>query len=302
MRVSTNHYRLAIIPIPYPNILGISFAGVVESVGPDVEGFKTGDRVATVRDGPKAADPRFGAFQQYALVSQTSTSKLPEAVALETGATSILNLAAVATAFSIHMGLDRPPVDSKAASNGKKLLIYGGSSSAGGLATCYATAAGYDVITTSSPEHKDYVRSLGPSTIIDHSQPAETVLSHIQSHGPYDAIFDAIGLPPTFDVLGKYLSAIGGGVFYSTGVSQKPLPDKVELKFAPYSLWMDKPEHSEFRTWFYNELVPKGLESRIIKPTRPEWLEGGLATAQKALDLMMEGKVSGKKLLLDPNA
>jgi NADPH:quinone reductase-like Zn-dependent oxidoreductase len=279
----------------------MSFAGIVESVGSDVTAFKPGDKVATIRDGPKAADPRFGAYQQYALASQTSTSKLPDKVALETGATSILNLAAVATAFSLHMGLDRPVPTSKAASKGKKILIYGGSSPAGGLGTSYATAAGYEVITTSSPSNQAFVQSLGPSSIIDHTLPQEELLSMIQSLGPYDVIFDAIGLPPVSELLGKYLHAVGGGTYWSTGLPTQPLPDNVQCKFAPYSLAMDKPENHEFRAWFYQELVPKGLETGIIVPTRAQWIEGGLGQAQEALDRMLKGEVSGRKLLMDPS-
>ena len=279
----------------------MSFGGIVESVGADVTDFKPGDRIVTVRDGPKAADPRFGAYQQYALASQTSTSKLPDSVTLETGATSILNLAAVTAALSMFMGLDRPSLATKAEANGKKILIYGGSSSAGGLATSYATAAGYEVITTSSPQNKDFVQSLGPSTIIDHSQPGKELVSNIQSHGPYEAILDSIGLSSVIDLLAEYLHSVGGGAFYSLLAADKPLPDDVECKFAPYSLALDKPEHKEFRTWFYTELVPRGLETGVVLPTRPQWVNGGLGQAQEALDLMIEGKVSSKKLLMDPS-
>jgi len=280
----------------------MSFAGIVESIGPDVTDFKPGDRIATIRDGPKAADPRFGAYQQYALASQTSTSKLPGSVTLEAGAASILNLAAVAAALSIYIGLDRPPLASKAEANGKKILIYGGSSSAGGLATSYATAAGYGVITTSSSKNRDFVQSLGALAIIDHSQPGEELLSNIRSHGPYEVIFDAIGLPPVTDLLAEYLHSVGGGTYYSLLVPEKPLPEDVQCKFAPYSLALDKPEYREFRAWFYTELVPRGLQMDIITPTRPQWVSGGLGQAQEALDLMMEGKVTGRKLLMDPSA
>ena len=280
----------------------MSFAGIVESVGPDVADFKAGDRIATVRDGPKAADPRFGAYQQYALASRTSTAKLPDGVTLESGATSLLNLAAAAAALSIHMGLDRPSLASKAEAKGNKILIYGGSSSAGGLATSYATAAGYEVITTSSPKHKDFVQSLGPSRIIDHTKPGEDVLSNIRSHGPYEAIFDAIGTPPVNNLLAQYLHSIGGGKYYSVGGPDKPLAEDVQCIFAPFSLALDKPEHQEFRAWFYTELVPRGLQEGIVVPTRPQWIEGGLDQAQKALDLMWEDKVSGAKLVMDLSA
>lgn len=283
----------------------MSFAGTVESVGPDVTGFSPGDRVATVRDGPKAADPRFGAYQQYALASVTSTAKIPESVTLEDSATTILNLAAIAAAFSIHMGLDRPSLTASAPTkNGKKILIYGGSSPAGGLATSYAVAAGYEVITTTSPRNKDYVASLNPSGIIDHSQPAKDIVSQLHSAGPYTAVFDAIGLPAVTEILSSYFTSIGGGTYYSLlgPDPDKPLPEGVVRKFAPYSLAMDQPQHSEFRTWFYGELVPKGLASGVIVPTRAQWITGGLGKAQHALDLMMEGIVSGRKLLMDPSA
>jgi NADPH:quinone reductase-like Zn-dependent oxidoreductase len=279
----------------------MSLAGTVESVGPDVVAFKAGDRIATVRDGPKAADPRFGAYQQYALASVTSSSRLPDGVTFEAAAASILNTAAVATALSIHMGLDRASLMGKAEKNGKKILVYGGSSSAGGLATSYATAAGYEVVTTSSPKHNDFVRALGPSVVIDHTKSGNQVLSDIRSHGPYDAIFDTIGTLAVTDILAEYLHSIGGGVYYSVLGAEKPLPAGVEKKFAPYSLAMDQPQHHDFRTWFYRELVPKGLESGILVPTRPQWLEGGLTRAQEALDLMIEDKVSGRKLLMDPS-
>jgi NADPH:quinone reductase-like Zn-dependent oxidoreductase len=207
---------------------------------------------------------------------------LPDKVTVETGATSILNLAAVSTAFSLHIGLDRAVPTSKAESKGKKILIYGGSSPAGGLGTSYATAAGYEVVTTSSPKNKEFVQSLGPSSIIDHTLPQEEVISSIQSHGPYEVVFDAIGLPPVTDILGKYLHGIGGGTYWSVGVPEKPLPDDVKCNFRPYSLAMDQPANHEFRTWFYQELVPKGLETGTIVPTRPQWIEAGLGQAQEA--------------------
>lgn len=277
----------------------MSFAGIVESVGSDVTNFRPGDKIATVRDGSKGGDLRFGAFQQYALASQYTTSKLPESVTLEEAAASILNLAAVASALSIHIKLQRPSLTKPADPQSSKILIYGGSGSAGGLAVCYARAAGYRVITTSSLKNKDYVQHLGPIAVIDHNQHQENLVKEIESHGPYEIVFDASGLPVAVDVLGEYMHANGGGTFYTLDAPDRPLPDDVKRYFAPYSLWMDKPEHHDFRAWFYTELVPKGLKTGIIVPTRPRQLEGGLSQVQKGLDTLMEGQISGAKILLD---
>ena len=295
--------RFAMIPIPYPNVLGMSFSGTVESVGPDVTKVKAGDKVAVVRTRFTSGDARFGAFQQYALASETSTSKLPDSVSLEAGASSILNLAAIAACFGLFMGIEKPTLAGKPTSNGKKMFIYGGSSPLGGLAVSYAVGAGYQVVTTSSPKHKDFVQALKPTAVLDHR--TSDLAEELASHGPYDAIFDAIGLPPATDLIASYLHSVGGGKYYTTippAGSEKPIPDDVQRLTQPFSFALDEASNADFRDWFYDELVPRGLESGVIVPTRAQWLEGGLVKAQEALDMMLEGKVSGKKLLLDPHA
>ena len=249
------------------------------------------------------ANPHFGAFQQYALAVAANTSKLPDTVALEAGATSIVNLSAISSALTIFGGLDKPSFTGEAQKNGKKILIYGGSSSSGGLAIRYALAAGYDAVTTSSPRHHEYVQDLGPRIVIDHTAAPKDLEAEIRKNGPYDFILDTIGTPPVTDLLVAYVDSLGGGS-YNTMIpplgGEAPIPDRVQRKFEPYTFAFEKPENKALKTWFFNELVPKGLETGTIVPTRPQWIEGGLAKVQDALDLMADDKVSGKKLVLDP--
>jgi NADPH:quinone reductase-like Zn-dependent oxidoreductase len=274
------------------------------AVGDDVEGFQPGDHITTIRAGKAVGDPRFGAFQKYALASVSSTAKLPTAVKLEDGATSILNLAAITSALHIHLGLDLPDLSAKPSPKGKKLLIYGGASSCGGLAIKCATTAGYEVVTTSSPKHKAYVESLNPDYIIDHTQAPDTLLNEVTRQGPYDAIFDTIGIPPVTNLLFDYLSSVGGG-FYNTIIppvgGEKPMPANVERKFAPYSFAFSEPKNQKLSRWFYEEYVPKGLESGLIVATRPQLVGGGLESVQHALDLVDQNQVSGHKLILYPS-
>lgn len=253
------------------------------------------------------ANPQYGAYQQYALAAAANTSKLPESVSLEAGATTILNLAAVSSAITIFGGLGKPSLSSSSANdapkNGKKILIYGGSSSTGGLAIRYALAAGYDVVTTSSPANREYVQSLSPRIILNHSAPTEALSSEIRQHGPYDFILDTIGTPPVTDLLVAYVDSLGGGS-YNTMIpplgGEAPIPERVQRKFEPYNFAFEKPQHRALKTWFFEEMVPKGLETGVVVPTRPQWVAGGLEKVQEALDLMAEDKVSGRKLVLDP--
>ncbi|KAK3987344.1 chaperonin 10-like protein [Cladorrhinum sp. PSN332] len=292
-------------PLSYPNILGFSFAGIVEKVGTGVEGISIGDGVTTHRPHYKGNDSRFGAFQQYALASVATTAKLPSDTLLEAGASAILNLATVASALSFYLGLDRPSLDkySPAQSTGQKILIYGGSSSCGGLGVAYAKAAGYEVVTTSSPKNHDFVISLGADVVIDHRQDPNEISKEIKANGPYHRIWDTIGIPPVTNILTSYLAANGGGGYHTVIPilpGTNPIPENVNVEFRPYSAIFYDPANEEFRKWFYQILVPEGLASGVIIPTPSQWVKGGLSSTQQALDLLSNCQVSGHKLILDP--
>ncbi|KAF7186104.1 Dehydrogenase azaJ [Pseudocercospora fuligena] len=299
--VESKVQRFEVHPIKYPHILGFSFAGTVQAVGPDAEGFAKGDRITTLRPHSKLNDNRFGAFQQYALASVHSSAKLLPNTTLEAGAATILNLATITAAFSVFQGLNRPSLSDSPSSKGQKILVYGGSSSCGGLAIRYAAAAGYEVVTTSSPKNMNDVASLKPNVIIDHTKPAGEVVKALQGHGSYYRILDTIGVPSVTKILADYLSSVGGGS-YNTLIpvlpGTDPLPDNVERKFESYG-WAISQDES-LQEWFYNKLLPKGLESGIIVPTKPRWIEGGLHATQRALDMMHNGEVSGCKFILSP--
>jgi NADPH:quinone reductase-like Zn-dependent oxidoreductase len=299
----TQHCRYEIHPISYPNILGGSYAGTIETVGAEVNTFQTGDRVAVILDSKTHSNPRFGAFQKFALAKVSSISKLPPSVTLEAGASVILNLATIVSALTIHLALDKPPFSGSPKAKNEKVLIYGGSSSCGGLATKYAATAGYEVVTTSSPQHHTFVESLGPAHIIDHTQPTDVILQKVKQYGPYIAIFDAIGLPPITNLLFDYLDSVDGGK-YNTIIPQlggeKPTPPNVERIFAAYPWDFEDPKNEETSRWFFEEYLPRGLESGLIVPTRPQVVEGGLEKVQDALNLMDQNKVSGHKLILYP--
>lgn len=235
----TGPFKFGIHPIPYPVILGTSFAGTIKSVPPSsTTTFKQGDNVAVIRTGARLGDLRFGGFQKFALAKSSSVSKLQPSTQIAAAAVSILNLAAVVSALSIHLGLSRPPLSGVAPSSNEdqKVLVYGGSSSCSGLAVRYAATAGYTVVTTSSAANRTFVASLGPAHIMNHTLPASEIISEIRAESAHAAIFDTIGLPPVTDLLVKYLTSIGGGS-YNTLIPllgpEKPIPANVERESVP---------------------------------------------------------------------
>ncbi|ROV95630.1 hypothetical protein VSDG_05333 [Cytospora chrysosperma] len=299
--------KMEVHPLSYPNILGLSFSGVVEKVGSGVQGFSEGDNVAVIRPHSKQNDPRFGAFQQYALACANTTARLAHGAMLESGASVILNLAAVTAACSVFLGLQRPSlnISEPPPPLGQKILVYGGSSSCGGLAIRYAAAAGYEVVTTSSPKNHDYVASLDPAVIIDHTQPHERIVADLKAHGPYHHILDTIGIPSVTNIITRFLASMGGGG-YNTLIPLLPgtdaIPENVERRFESYGWVLSDPQHDkeDLRQWFYDTLVTQGLASGHIVPTPSQWISGGLENAQHALDLMDRGEVSAHKLIMDP--
>ncbi|PIG81415.1 alcohol dehydrogenase [Aspergillus arachidicola] len=288
--------------IEYPAILGYTFGGTVVSVGPNVDSVKVGDRVAVACWGRAAVDKRFGAYQKYPLALEENLVKLDSQTSLEEGSGVMANLATVVAALSICMKLDYPPIDDRAPSNGKRILIYGGSSSVGGLAVQYATDAGYDVVTTSSPANWDLVQRRGPSSTIDHTLPREQLLESIKATGPYDGIFDAIGSAEVTELMGELL-AEDGGLFWSTSPTpaDSRLPKNVKKEWGGYSdILVSRDENKDAKVWYLQEYLPKGLSGGRIFSNPSYIFPGGLESVQDALDAFMAGKISGKKVFVNP--
>ncbi|KAF2235824.1 GroES-like protein [Viridothelium virens] len=295
--------KLSLIPIPYPNILGLSFAGTVEKVGSSVTAFKPGDRVAVERSSAMGMKPTSGAYQKYVIADSRTTSKLEDNTTFEAGAATIVNLATAAVALGISLKLDRPnPTGPNPANKAKKVLIYGGSSSVGGFAINFAISAGYTVITTSSPANSATVNSLQPARVIDHTQPAETIVAELKAAGPYDAVFDTIGLPTVTTILGQVLAETGGEYYTTIPPFGPPnLPANVQRRMESYPSIMERPEYEEFREWFYGSLgqyLGTGRADKLLAPEKIEKIAGGLGGLQGALDKLDKG-VSGKKLVVE---
>jgi NADPH:quinone reductase-like Zn-dependent oxidoreductase len=162
------------------------------------------------RWGQAGIDNKFGALQKNALALEENTLRLEPEITLEDASGVIANLATVVSALNIYMGLSLPPVTGRAQPNGKRILVYGGSSAVGGLAEKYATDAGYEVVTTSSTANKKLVEERNAAHIIDHSQPKEDILRELRAHGPYEGIFEAIGSQTTTQLIVELLRETGG--------------------------------------------------------------------------------------------
>ncbi|KAJ7121694.1 chaperonin 10-like protein [Mycena epipterygia] len=135
----------------YPAVLGGDGAGEVTKIGP----------------GPN--DKERGAFQQYALADVRITAKIPNSLENDSASSFPVNGNTAAGELYGQLKFTEPWLRGEGAYNGEKFVILGGSSSVGSFAIQFAVLSGLEVITTSSPAHFDYLKSLGAIIVIDRS-------------------------------------------------------------------------------------------------------------------------------------
>ncbi len=159
--------------LKYPFILGSDVAGEVVEVGAGVTRFKAGDRVLGHALGSEKSrnNPAEGAFQTYTVISERMASPIPDSMAYERAAALPLGLSTAASALFQKDQLALQLPTSNARPTGKTVLIWGGSTSVGSNAIQLAAAAGYEVITTTSPKNFASAKALGAALVFDYQSP-----------------------------------------------------------------------------------------------------------------------------------
>jgi NADPH:quinone reductase-like Zn-dependent oxidoreductase len=292
--------KLAFFPIQYPAILGGSFGGTVEAVGPQVTNFKVGDKVAAVKSG-KSVGNQYGSYQRYVVLSDETASKVPEGTDLALPVSFTANLSTVVGIFTGRAGLEKPSFDGSVSTKGKKVLVYGGSSNVGTLSVQYVAQAGYSVVTTSSPSNNGFVSKLGAVKVLDHTQEQGALIKALIAEGPYDLVVDSIALPNTTPITGAVVAAQGGGKLYALlpAFGPEALPEGVTREFASWGSILDEEKNLGLRAWAFTEYLPQGFASGKLIPQTIEKVAGGLKGVNDALDKLEKG-VSGVKLVSDP--
>jgi NADPH:quinone reductase-like Zn-dependent oxidoreductase len=135
-----------------PAALGVEGVGRIIAVGPDVEGFTTGD-VVIVHDTPLPGGS--GTWAEQVLVHASSAALLPSGLNPELAAA--LPVAALTASQSLEELKTGP---------GTRLLVVG-SGPTGVLAIRLGVLAGAEVVAAASPRHSDRLRELGAIDIID---------------------------------------------------------------------------------------------------------------------------------------
>ena len=243
----------------FPFIAGKDLVGEVVEVGPGVNQFKCGDRVAGIT-GPKES----GAFAQFVAVDAGHVVRVPTTV-------SGAELAAIPyVALTTWTALvTRAKLDLDEA-RGKRLLVHAGSGGVGSYAIQWARALGMKVVTTCGPTNVEWVKELGADQVVDYTREDYRVCVD-----PVDIAYDTLG----FDHEDGTANLVKQGGKYVSIVHQlMPYTDKHGLVVGG-----GRAIGRLLRKKFLNRLKGRSFDWSVCQPS-----EKGLA---QAMELVEAGSV-----------
>jgi NADPH:quinone reductase-like Zn-dependent oxidoreductase len=140
---------------PLPLILGSELSGIVEAIGAEVSGFKTGDEVYG------ATNEQFsGAYAEYAVPWARMMAQKPKT----------LNFIEAASAPIVTVAAWQMLFDYAHVTAGQTVLIHGAAGNVGAYAVQLARQAGLHVVATAACADLDHVRGLGAERVVDYNR------------------------------------------------------------------------------------------------------------------------------------
>lgn len=201
------YFRTGAYPQPLPAGLGMEAAGVIEAVGPGVNHFKPGDRVAY------AGRPN-GAYAQARVMPVDNLVLLPDGISFETAAAAMMQGLTVQYLFNRTFPLK----------GGETILFHAAAGGVGLIACQWARALGVTMIgTVGSDEKGALAKAHGCTHVINYNSEnfVERVRQITQGKG-VAVVYDSIGKDSFFRSL-DCLAPLG--MMVSFGSASGPVPE-----------------------------------------------------------------------------
>jgi NADPH2:quinone reductase len=219
------YQRSGLYKLPLPSGLGQEAAGSVVAVGPGVQGFAPGDRVAYAGGPP-------GAYSQERVLPAAGVVRLPEGVSAE--AAAALMLKGMTAYYLLHLSFAVQP--------GHTLLVHAAAGGVGSVLVPWAKHLGARVIGTAGSEQKaQLARHYGCDEVIlyrQHDFAAE--VRRLTNGAGADVVYDSVG-KDTFMGSLDCLRRRGTLVSYGNASGKAPAIEPVLLS-EKGSLFLTRPK------------------------------------------------------------
>lgn len=293
---------------PPNSIIGCDYAGEVVQVGSQAgHKWKVGDRVAGISHGGLYPDK--GTYANFVKAEHDLAWKIPEGCSDVDAST--YGVSAVTSMMALYHNLNVPWPDASASATSTKgsILIYAGSTAAGLFAIQMAKYAGWTTIATASPHNFDLCKKYGADSVFDYK--SSTAVEDIKKKHPnviaaMDCFSEGKSTQFCADVIGanggKIITLLPGLRSKISGVEVQSilaytLTGKEFQLFAPLGpKYKAVPEDRAALARFY-AILPNLLDN--IKAPPVQVLDGGFEALPRGLDMLRQGKVSGKKLVVE---
>ena len=225
------YHRSGLYPVELPSNIGIEGAGLIEKVGPDVNKFTVGDRVAY-------ASMPIGSYSTHRIFPTKKLVKVPEGIELENVVT--LMTKGITVFYLLHKTY---PVRSS-----ETILFHAAAGGVGQILCQWAKSLGCKVIgTVGSDEKIKIAKENGCDHVINYSKEnfAEKVKEITNGDG-VPVVYDGVG-KKTFD--GSIDCLKVRGTMVSFGNASGPLdPCNVTKSLAPKGLYLTRPSIAHYTT------------------------------------------------------
>jgi NADPH2:quinone reductase len=230
LNFADTYFRQGYYPVPLPNGMGVEASGVIEALGPGIDGFSIGDRV-TYTGSP------LGAYSTERVMPVASLFKLPVDITHETAAAMTMR------GLSAAYWLLKTNPWMKA---GDTILIHAAAGGVGLIASQWAKLLGLRVIGTVSTEAKaELAMAHGCDEIIFYRR--EDVPDRVR------ALTGGEGVTTVYDTVGKdtYEGSLKSlkrrGVLVGCGTASGPFPPIDALQLAIQgSVYFTRPALADF--------------------------------------------------------
>lgn len=272
------------MPLPKPFVPGCDFAGTIETLGPDVTGWRVGQRVWGSNQGLLG---RQGTFAEFCAVQTDWLNATPDGVSDDQAAATAL------VGITAHLGL----FGHAHLNAGETVFVNGGTGGVGAMVVQMARAVGAKAITTvGSPEKAELARQLGADVVLNYK--TDDIVAGIQAAtgGQGVAVWYETQREPDFDKAVPALAKRGRMVLIA-GRTARPAfpvgPFYVKgLSLFGFAMFNATPDEQRVATTDMNRWLASRQLRSLIGVTLP------IAEAAKAHRVQEENTLKGSGTLI----